>query len=436
MLRLSSLASHLLLLGALLSACGDDDESCTTGDTRACTCPEGTASAQVCGDDGTFGPCLACTTDGGVADGGPLRDGSLEMPCVYPSDERVPTSGSCEGGRALTCTPEGRMVATECDSSERCVLVDVTYDDHAFVWAACVPTDAEACDLSDLSTCTDASTVRYCAPPVPPLLDTDSGFFLDVTCHPDDACVEGRCVLQGETCDAEGDTRCAGEDRLICIEGRWSRDDCAWMGDAVCASGAACGVGASCVPRSAVESPESLCTPLPEMNGTTSGCTDEGEEIICRSAASVCFGEDVCRCIPIVRACLPGNVCDLGDRGLPQCVADVSCAEGSRCNGADVIVCPAEGPRRSFACDAHGMVCEGGATPGCSAGGACDPSSVQSCNAEGQVSGCCPSSGTFEGTGTGHSFPCVPGEEVRFNCPSPMAGSYRCEEAIGCVYES
>jgi len=52
----------------LTAACGGSAKNCIPGEQRACACPGGSQSIQVCKDDGSgLGPCVACGSYGDAA---------------------------------------------------------------------------------------------------------------------------------------------------------------------------------------------------------------------------------------------------------------------------------------------------------------------------------------------------------------------------------
>jgi hypothetical protein len=80
----------------LVAAC--DGSTCAVGDMQACTCDDGRAGFQSCGDDGTFGPCRCAAdmdagapTDGGGAEDAGARDAGAP-------DAGAPDAGAVDAG--------------------------------------------------------------------------------------------------------------------------------------------------------------------------------------------------------------------------------------------------------------------------------------------------------------------------------------------------
>jgi len=72
-------ALRALGLALLLLPAGCDGPECTAPATRACTCADGRAGLESCGDDGTFGSCRCpVDADAGAADGGGVGDAGAD----------------------------------------------------------------------------------------------------------------------------------------------------------------------------------------------------------------------------------------------------------------------------------------------------------------------------------------------------------------------
>ena len=116
-------ASTLLLL---VAGCGGDDGTqgrggsssrCSSGEQKACTCPDGSGALRQCGADGAWDDCPCDTTPGadtvGADDvttgddgvGGPDLPGGEESPCQRQCNGRQCGPDSC-GGTCGTC-PDG-----------------------------------------------------------------------------------------------------------------------------------------------------------------------------------------------------------------------------------------------------------------------------------------------------------------------------------------
>jgi hypothetical protein len=116
-----------------LASCGGAEE-CTPGKSASCACPDGDEGAQVCQDDGTFGPCSCAQGAGGggstssaTGSGGSAASssgsGSVVNPCwqccchvgnqtscdVVGNNSApscpITCTGTCSDGSAQQCTP-------------------------------------------------------------------------------------------------------------------------------------------------------------------------------------------------------------------------------------------------------------------------------------------------------------------------------------------
>lgn len=97
------------ILGAvlLLSACEPAGATCVTGQSVACTGTGGCSGSQVCGADGTFGPCACDGDDAGPVDGGPPDagpgDAGTDAPAPACGDLTVNAGEACDDGNVDAC---------------------------------------------------------------------------------------------------------------------------------------------------------------------------------------------------------------------------------------------------------------------------------------------------------------------------------------------
>jgi hypothetical protein len=123
-----------LTLALSLASCGASDEaqggggaSCTPGETRACTCPDGHASTKRCGESGSgFGACDCTADDVVVPSDGAEPDTAGGDDAVIAPDACTPSCGAracgpdgCGGtcgtcGAGTTCSPLGTCDSTAC----------------------------------------------------------------------------------------------------------------------------------------------------------------------------------------------------------------------------------------------------------------------------------------------------------------------------------
>jgi hypothetical protein len=106
----------------IVAACGGSStggQLCSPGDTKPCTCADGTSGLQTCNtaDGGGYGAC-ACNADGGedgaVGDGGPA---GFVQPCQFADGGM----GNCDTG--LTCfnfPNRGHYCTHACSTSADC----------------------------------------------------------------------------------------------------------------------------------------------------------------------------------------------------------------------------------------------------------------------------------------------------------------------------
>ena len=110
-----------IVTASLLAAVGCSDNSggttaCVPNKQEACACFNGTEGVQICGVDGTWGPCEGCQGDGDVA-GGP--DAEVQDDAATSPDGAVGDGGTVIVGSDVVITsdtiPEDVVVSDHCE---------------------------------------------------------------------------------------------------------------------------------------------------------------------------------------------------------------------------------------------------------------------------------------------------------------------------------
>ncbi|HTR50551.1 MAG TPA: hypothetical protein VMJ10_07585 [Kofleriaceae bacterium] len=189
------------------AACGDNAAKCVPGEQRACGCPGDTAGAQVCESDGTFGACVGCAADAGVADA-PLLACSAQTDCplgltcgLAHAGDTTPTCfhatyDTSPGAYGTSCAlAECNQDPTPCKQGFQC-LSAAPCDPGATCTAACTSDrdcpPAMFCDGTSLCrpriACSPCIIDDECGPNARCATDPAGGRFCATTCASDSDC--------------------------------------------------------------------------------------------------------------------------------------------------------------------------------------------------------------------------------------------------------
>ncbi len=410
--------SYLLALaavGLLAGSCGEDAISvtgtgCTSGETAACSCPDGTPSTRVC-TAGVFGDC-GCIDDASVTDTG------------------APTDIAGQSDASLSDTvviPDG----AEPGDVEGDVAPDAQHDLAA---GACI--QASDCPPADngckIPACLDGKCVVTLADDASPCDDNDA-------CTTGDACLDAKCVGVAKSCD----------DGLPCTTDGCTGGACTHLGNAlVCDDGNPCTTDAcdgtsGCVHTNNTE---------PCSDGSVCTVEDACAGGACKGGASVqCADGDPCTddgCDPVTGCtfstnsapCSDNNACTSQD----LCVGGV-CMPGpaTSCNDDNLCTTDACDPTAGCVHPANTLPCDDGNA--CTIGDACtlttcSPGSAAVCADDNPCTddSCAPASGcvfTNNSAACSDNNNCTQGDACKNGVCTPSAPS-ACDDGNPCTTEN
>ena len=204
-------AGFFLLFVLFLAACSSDEndlegQACVEGQSSACACTDGSSGAQVCGEDGTFDPCVCEGFDAnqqqgdvGLDDTGaenhhnPDVGGPQDPDTGAPQDPDTgePDTGEPDAGEPDAGEPDTGEPTNTCGGTEELLFEGEPAEPDD----PCGPCGDGVldCDGDDELICVDASDLNPC-----------------------DGCAELP-GAPGETCEEFGQWACDGDDDLLCL---------------------------------------------------------------------------------------------------------------------------------------------------------------------------------------------------------------------------
>ena len=321
-------------VAACVSTCAEGEAECVGKDLRRCNeTPDGCRA---------LGPPERCG-DGFRCDNGA---------CV---GEDTPCADACETDGQRSCFGEGFRRCGQFDE-DACLEWSATLScqpGELCTGGTCVPSCQDACQGGE-TRCADGGT-QTCGQ-----FDADSCLEFGPTsaCDPGLRCDDGLCVDEAspcvDTCDADGDARCAGANGLQQC-GQFDEDACLELSPII-----DCGPGAECHFGTCVATCDDVCEPaaLRCGGGTTvercvredGPCLSWGDRVEC-GAGTACGG-GVCaevgapcedRCDADATRCGAGGVETCGDTdgdGCREWAETVACSAGDRCESGRCVTPP------------------------------------------------------------------------------------------------
>ncbi len=429
---------YLLTVGllALLTGCGQDgitngaSNTCVSGATLACACPDGSASARVC-EAGVFGACVCGDTSGGsdtVSDTAPdtaqpgdvqddtalvdvAPDASLAdttndaaTDVVAGTDTSGPeTSGPVACVSDKDCTAAGQvcdpltkicvpcLIDADCPASQHCVAtacVGFTGCSNSLGCVAAKGPDGKDQPICDAATgeCTACLTAADCPA---------SNDCLAKACVPFKVCQNSTQCGQDEVCDATSNrcVQCASNadcpENTLCEAGKCNAfTPC--VSDKACTKlGQLCDVPkgkcAQCLKN--VDCPEIYHCETKAVAGTGMCVLD-----VCAQGQGACNNNQKVTCNLVGDGFGAPEPCGLSTTctapgGKPECKPWI-CTPGVTCDGDKVVTCTDDGftVLTSLDCAASDGKCVAGSCQPiiCLAGEAyCDGQTVKQCSADG-----------------------------------------------------